>query len=64
MTNREILSKLTNEEIAKKKKKMFCEMYACESCPLHYARLFGYDCGHKEIIDWLSKEYEEDGECE
>ena len=35
MTNREFLSKLTNEEIAHYFETMFCIMCDCENCPLN-----------------------------
>lgn len=63
MTNREFLSKLTNEEIAHYFETMFCGMYDCEHCPLNDVRLFRDDCGHKEIADWLGKEHKDMG-CE
>lgn len=57
MTNREFLSKLTNEEIAQYFEKMCCRLFdVCDCCPLNRVRLFGDDCGHKEITDWLGKE--------
>lgn len=62
MTNREFLSKLTNEEISHYFETMFCGMYDCEHCPLNDSRLFGMDCGRKEIADWLGKEHKEGDE--
>lgn len=64
MANCEFLSKLTNEEIAHYFEMMCCLRYdVCDFCPLSDARLFGTDCGHEEITDWLGKEHIDEG-CE